>query len=187
MTAAGLAALGAGVFFGLSMALLIVFFVTKNEQADRWSERSFLVFFVLAAVVIYEIHRRYVDRSPLVWVATIAGLAGMAVSFVLELLVTARRVEFTRVAPLLTGGFVVFILWLLAASAMILAFGGLPAELGWLGVVAVVVAIGVIGWLVRDPAMMKGERSPTQVEMALSVVPFIGVIAWLVWLGLNLL
>lgn len=186
MSAAGLAAIGAGVFFALSMALLVAFFVTKNEQADRWSERVFLVFFVLAAVVIYEIHRRYVDRSGLVWAATIAGLAAMAVSFVLELAVTTRRVEFGRVAALLTGAFAFFMLWLLAASVMILALGGLPAALGWLGMAAVAVGLGVIGWFVRDPAMVKGERAPTQAEMALSVVPFIGVIAWLLWLGASL-
>lgn len=182
----GFAAVLAGVSFALAMSLLITFFVTNDQRADRWAERVFLVFFVLAALVVYEIHLRYVAQSPLVWVATIAALGALGGLFVAETLVTTGRIQFDRVAAFQTGGFAVFVLWILAASALILTFGGLPASVGWLGVVAVAIALAVIGWLVRDPKLVRGERAPTTAENALTTLPFIGVVAWLVWLGLSL-
>ncbi len=183
-----MAAIGvlAGVFFALALTLLVVFFMAKSELADRLSNWAFLGFEILMIPMIVEIHRRYVDHTALTWVATVIGMAAMVVLIVSGLLVVAGRVTFPQVAIPQTAAFAAFTLWMGATSWFALGFGGLPAALGWLGLAAIVVSLGAIAWMVRDRALVRGERDPTRPEMAMSVVPFVALAAWLIWLGASL-
>jgi hypothetical protein len=38
----------------------------------------------------------------------------------------------------------------------------------------------------RRDELVRGERDPTRPEMAMSVVPFVALVAWLTWLGASL-
>jgi hypothetical protein len=176
----------AGVFFALALVRLSVFFIAKSKLADNLSNWAFLAFEILMIPVILEIHRRYVDHSALTWIATVIGLAAMVVLIVSSLLVGAGRVTFARVGAVQAGAFAVFAVWIAATSWFALAFGGLPAGLAWLGFVAIVVTLGAIAWMMRDRALVRGERPPNRAEMAMGVVPFIALAAWLIWLGASL-
>lgn len=176
----------AALSFGLALGLLLTFFVTSDRRADIASGPAFLAFFAFAAAIVYEIHRRYVDQSAVVVVATVIGLATLAVLFVAQAAVAAGRVAFQRVAVVQMVGFAVYMLWVLLASGLVLAFGGLPATVGWIGVIAVAITLGVIGWFARDPALFRGTRDPSRSESALGLLPFIGIVAWFVSLGLSL-
>lgn len=168
------------------MGLLIAFFLSNDQRADRLSNLAFLLFYALAAAVVYEVHQRYAAKSPLVVLATVVALAALAFLFVSQALVTLGRMDLRRLAVLQTVGFATYVLWTLAASAMVLAFGRLPASLGWLGVAAVVAALAVLGWFARDPALIKGDRPPNRMETTVMTLPFLGISAWLVWLGLSI-
>lgn len=176
----------AGVFFTLALTLLAVAFIAKSQLADRLSSWAFLAFEILMIPVIVEIHRRYVDHTALTWLATATGLAAMVVLIVSGALVLAGRVTFARVGAVQAGAFAVFTVWVAATSWFALAFGGLPAGLAWLGFAAIVVTLGAIAWMMRDRALVRGERPPNRAEMAMGVVPFIALAAWLIWLGASL-
>jgi hypothetical protein len=176
----------AGVSFTLALVLLSVDFVTKGELADRLSNWAFLAFEILMVLVIVEVHRRYVDQSALTWLGTAAGLAAMTVLIVSGSLVISGRVTFARVGAMQSAAFAVFAVWVAITSWLAYAFGGLPAGLGWLGLVAVVVTVGAIVWFMRDRALVRGERPPTRAEMTMGVVPFVALAAWLTWLGASL-
>jgi hypothetical protein len=94
------------------------------------------------------------------------------------------RIDFRRVAIPQTIGFAVYMLWILAASLFVLAFGGRPTWMGWLGIAAVAVSLAVLGWFARDPALIRGDREPDRVEAGLGLLPFVGISAWLISLGL---
>jgi hypothetical protein len=49
------------------------------------------------------------------------------------------------------------------------------------GVVAV--AVLIIAVMLRDPALVRGDRMPTAAEMVVAAVPFVAIAAWLAWLG----
>lgn len=183
-----MAAIGilAGVFFTLALTLLAIFFIAKSQLADRLSGWAFLAFEILLIPVIVEVHGRYVDRTALPWVATAAGLAAMVVLIVSGALVVAGRVTYAQVGGVQGGAFAVFTVWIAATSWFALAFGGLPAGLAWLGFAAIVVTLGAIAWMMRDRALVRGERPPTRAEMAMGVVPFVALAAWLIWLGASL-
>ncbi len=176
----------AGATFALALTLLGVFFTAKSELADRLSNWAFLAFGILLVPVILEIQRRYVDHTGLTWLATVAGLAASAVIIVSSALLVTGRVSFARVSIPETAAFAIFAVWAAAASVLILAFGGLPVGLGWLGLTAVLVGLGAIAWVARDPAMLRGQRAPTGTEMVSGVAPFIALAAWLIWLGASL-
>lgn len=176
----------AGVFFALALVLLSVFFIAKSQRADYLSSWAFLAFEILLIPVIVEIHRRYVDQTALTWLATATGLAAMVVLIASGALVLAGRVTFARVGAIQGGAFAVFTVWIAATSWFVLAFGGLPAGLAWLGLAAIVVTLGAIAWMMRDQALVRGERPPTSFEMAMGVVPFVALAAWLIWLGASL-
>jgi hypothetical protein len=95
-------------------------------------------------------------------------------------------VAFTRVAIVVTVAFAGVLVWMAGLSAASLVTGTLPSALGWLGVGSVIVAAIVLGLMTRDPSLLRAERAPTPSEMAVAILPFLGVAAWLVWLGLEL-
>jgi hypothetical protein len=56
---------------------------------------------------------------------------------------------------------------------------------GWLGVAAVATSLAVLGWFARDAALIRGDRGPDRLESALGALPFIGITAWFIALGLS--
>lgn len=145
-----------------------------------------LVLHVAGAIAVVAVYRRLADRSPWVTVATIGGLAwmaldvaqngmglyasheivGHAVSAVAgpQLVVVGQLATGLRLAGHVFGG-----LWILVVSAIGVRHGGLPRALGWLGVVS--------GALMTLNVVIP----PTQFPL------FVLLPIWFVWLGVHLL
>ena len=177
-----MAAVIAGIAFGAAMGLLLTFFVTGSRTADRWSNVAFLIFYAAAALVSYDTGQRYGAQAGLVWIVTAVSLGSLAVLFVSPLRVLVGTLDFRRVAIPQTVGFAIYILWILAASIFALAFGGQPT-VAWLGIAAVAVSLAVLLWFARDPAVIRGDRALSRGESAISVLPFLGITAWLIAVG----
>jgi len=175
----------AGLAFTAAMTMLLTFFVTGNARADRAGNVFFLLFYALAAIVVAQLHARYVDLTALVWAPTAVALVALVVLFTSQALVLAGRVDFRRVAVLQTAGFGVYVLWLLAASVLVIAFGGLPLVLGWLGLAAVAVTLAALAVFGRDPAVIRGDRPPGRIEALFGFAPLLAIAAWLIVLGLS--
>src|SRR3990172_12024022 len=89
----------AGGLFGLALALLAAFFVTKNKSFDRLAEWSFVAFAVLAIPTMLTVSDRLANGGVVTQVATLVGIAGVAVVGLGELGSTLRLIDFQRVAP----------------------------------------------------------------------------------------
>lgn len=176
----------AGVAFLGAMVFLTTYTRTNRNVYDTLENWSFLVLFLALAVLILDLHRRYVDQAPIVWLFTVAGLAGALISLVGQVQVMFGGVPFGRIAMRQTLAFVGVLIWIAGLSWIVISEGGLPPGLGWLGLIAVIVGAAIIGLLTRDPTLMKAERAPKSSELALGVVPFLGIAVWLFWLGSSL-
>jgi hypothetical protein len=177
---------GAGLLFGLAMVMLTVFFITKDERFDRVAEWSFVGFGVLAVIMILAVPAKLADAGLVGTVITAIGVGGAAIVGLGELGTTLKLVDFRRIATLLTIGFLAFLAWIGATSLLVLGGGALPPGLGWLGLVAIVVGIGLAGLIVRQPGVISGEVEPGAGLMTAFTVPMAAIVAWMVWLGLSL-
>ncbi len=179
----GVAAVLAGVSLFVASGLLIVFFVTENETADRASNWVFVAFYVLMVWTVIEVHRFYVDEAAWVWAATVVALVVLVLLFVTQLLIVLGRLDFRRVAIATTIGFVVILLWMLATSVLVISEGGLPEALGWFGIGVITIAVVVIGISATDRELIMGEKTPGPVVNVLYGLVLLGLTAWLIWLG----
>ncbi len=71
-------------------------------------------------------------------------------------------------------------------SALTVLRGGFPTLLGWLGLASILFGVAVIGWIAREPGVLSGEREPARAPMTAFFVPLVGIVLWMVWLGLSL-
>ena len=182
----GLIAVLAGIAFGLALTLLTAFFATKDARFDRVAEWSFVAFAALAIPTIVTVAGRLPNGGPAAQVGTVVGVASVAVIGLGELGSTLRLIDFRRVAPLITVAFLGFLAWIGLTSALVISGGGLPANLGWLGLGTIVLGMTIVGWIVREPGVLRGDREPGRGQMAAFFVPMIGIVAWMAWLGLSL-
>ncbi len=168
------------------MVFLATFFATKNQRFDRVAEWSFVAFALLAIPTIVTIGGRVPNGGPALPVATVVGIVGVTAVGLGELGSTLKLVDFRRIAPLVTLGFLAFLAWIGIASVLVVSGGGLPVNLGWLGIGSIVLGVAIVAWIVREPGVMTGQREPGRTEMVAFFVPMVGVVAWMVWLGLSL-
>lgn len=179
----GLQTILAGIALLAAAGLLIAFFVTENEIADRASNWFFLVFYGLMGWTIVEVHDVYIDVGSFVWVLTVLGLAATAVLFIGTLLIVFELVDFRRVAMLTTLAFLVLMLWMLSVSVLVVTQGALPAGLGWLGIGVMAVSLIVVGLTATDREMIMGEKMPGPVLNAVYGIILAGLTVWIIWLG----
>jgi len=182
----GLLVIGAGLAFGAAIAFLAAFFRTKVERYDRIAEWAFVVFALLGIPAMVGTAWRLADGGSLVGWATVLGGGGVLGLGVGELGSVLGRVDFRRIAPAMTAGFLLFLVWIGAMSGVILATGDLPAALGWLGVGSIILGMAIVLWIMRDPAVRRAERDPGTTGLMLFFVPLVGLVSWMVWLGLVL-
>jgi hypothetical protein len=176
----------AAVAFLTAIISLTAYTRTNRTLYDTLENWSFLVLFLAFAFLIFDLHRSYIDQAPIIWLFTVLGLAGTLISLVGQIQVMVGGVPFGRIAMRQTLTFGGILIWIAGLSWIVISEGGLPPGLGWLGLAAVVVGAAIIGLLTRDPTLMKGERAPKSGELVLGVVPFVGIAAWLIWLGTSL-
>ncbi|MFO7548709.1 MAG: hypothetical protein R6X29_07580 [Acidimicrobiia bacterium] len=173
--------------FVSSMVLLGAYQRSQRTWLGRAESYAFLVLYVSLAVLVVGLHGDFVAAAPLlVWTSTVIGAVGAVTCIAAESAALFYGVPFTRVAMIVTAAFGGVLLWMGGLSVAGLVSGALPSGLGWLGVGMVVVSALVIGVMARDRSLIRAERAPTPPEMAVGVVPFLGVAVWLVWLGVEL-
>jgi hypothetical protein len=131
-------AVGAGVLFGLALALLAAFFVTHDRRLDRASEWAFVGFAVLAIPTMLDVAGRLEVEGPAVPILTAMGVLGAAVVGLGELAMTVGLIDYRRVAVPLTIAFLAVLGWIGLASLLIVVGGGLPP--------AIVVWMVWLGW-----------------------------------------
>ncbi|HET9681535.1 MAG TPA: hypothetical protein VFP19_05800 [Candidatus Limnocylindrales bacterium] len=183
----GWLAIGAGVAFGTAMALLASFFVTKDERYDRAAEWSFVAFGLLGVPAAIAIADRLSGAGPASNVVAGLGIAGIAATALGELGTTLGLLDFRRVAAILSLAFVAILLWVGGASVLALSTGAFPAAAGWLGLATIVVVLALfVAIAIRTPGMFTGAADPPRGPMVAFFVPLVGIVAWLVWMGIGL-
>jgi hypothetical protein len=181
----------AGIAFGLALVLLVTFFATKDSRFDRVAEWCFVAFGLLAVPTVLAAAERLSGGGAITQAGTALGVAGAVGIGLGELGSSLRLVDFRRIATPITVAFLAFLAWIGVASAVIvtrggLPTGGLPAGLGWLGIVAIITGAAIVGRMAREPGVLTGRREPPPLVMAAFLVPTAGIVGWMVWLGLSL-
>jgi hypothetical protein len=180
-------AVAAGILLLVSWALLIVFFVSQNETADRLSNWVGIVAVIAVGVSMGAILDRYAPDAPvLASLFTAVGLLAVAVNLVLTAWLVLGRIAFPKVAIPITATWVVLFLWVGAASGLILAYRRLPLGLGWLGVASIAYALAIIAVVMRDPEVRRGTATPATAQMVAGAPVLLLLPAWFVCLGLAL-
>lgn len=179
-------AIVAGISFGLALALLAAFFVTSDQRYDRVAEWCFGLFAVAMVPTMLTVADLLATLGLAGTALTIIGVLSVAIIGIGEVGSSLGLIDFRRVAMVITAAFVGFLAWIGGVSVVNLDSGALPAGLGWLGVTAIVAGAVIIGLILRDPAVARGEREPGKGLLAAFFVPLSGVVAWIVWLGLSL-
>lgn len=174
------------VAFGAALGLLMTFFVTHDERFDRVAEWSFVLFAALTIPTMAAVASRISDAGLAVAIVTAVGISGVAVLGLGELGSALHAVDFRRIAPLATLGFIGFLVWIGGISVLVVVQGGLPVGLGWLGLVTILLGVTTLLWIAATPGVLAGDREPQRAQMGAFLVPMVGIVAWMVWLGLSL-
>jgi len=186
----GWIAAGAGLTFGLALVMLATFFRTQNERFDRVAEWSFVLFGILATPTILAVSGKLgsLGPEPVGIALTIIGVAGVLITGLGELGLVLKLVAFRRISALLTVAFLGFLVWIggVSVATVTASSPALPVNLGWLGIVSIVLGVAIIAWIVRVPGVITGDREPGQAAMAAFFVPMAGIVGWMIWLGLSL-
>ncbi len=174
----------AGVALAAAAILLMVFFVTESEAADKASNWFFLAFYLFMAWTVREVHQLYETNVSLMWLFTIAALAVLVFQFVTTLLIVLGRLDFRRIALASTLTWIVLLLWMLGISIVIVVEGLLPSALGWLGIGVISFSIVVLAFLTRDRELLQGEKTPSPLTNVAFGLILVGLTTWIIWLGL---
>lgn len=181
----GLSAVLSGVLLMVSAGLLLTFFVTGSESADRAANWVFLAFYAVTGWTIVQVHNLFVDQTGWIWSLTVLGILGVSISFLATLVVALGRVDFTRVAVVSTAAFGGVLVWMLGVSILVVALGVLPRALGWYGVIALSLSALFVGGISTDRAIMTGERRPGPVVNGVSALILLALVGWFIWLGTS--
>lgn len=183
---AAVAFTAAGAFVA-SMALLSAYERTKSRWLGWAESLAFLAMYLAFGVLVLGLHGDLVDAAPaVIWTATVIGTAGVATCLAGQLATLVFGVPFQRVAIPVTIGFMGILLWIGGASVAAVVGDPLPSGLGWLGVATIGVSALVIALMLRDPALARSQRMPTNFEMLVAAIPFAALVAWLVGLGVAI-
>jgi hypothetical protein len=182
----GWLAAGTGVAFGAAIALLWAFFITGTERYDRLAEWAFVLFALLGVPTALGVADRTSGAGLASTIIAGIGVAGIGVTGLGELLMTLHLVDFRRVSPAMTAAFFAILAWIGGVSVIAIVNPSLPAELGWLGLASILAGLVVIGLIVRIPGVLRGDATPPRNLMLGFLVPLLGLVTWLLWLGATL-
>lgn len=179
----GWAAIVSGIALTAALGLLGTFLATKNQIYDRIAEVSFVVFGVTAIITALLVADQFPDGGLGMTVLTIAGIGGASIVGLGELGTMLRVVDFRRIGMPVTIGFLAFLVWVGVVAVLAIGDQRFPAAFGWLGIGSIVVGVGTMLWIIRKPGVVSGDADPGA-GMWLFFIPLVGIIAWLIWLGL---
>jgi hypothetical protein len=184
-------AIAAGVMALVAGVLLAAFFATWRPAFGRGNDLASAAMAILLIPAAIAVLGVYADTGPFIVLVTLIGLAGMAIAAAASILTAAGRMTVAQLTTWQGGSFGVIFLWVIGVSIAVLAFGRLPAGLGWLGVLAgllVSVASGSIVVYARRPGGLAAidMRHPPLVPLVSFLAGFLCFPAWSIWLGVNL-
>jgi len=182
MTSAGASTVVAGFALAISGACLAIFFATDREAWGRANDATIALFAVLMMPAAVEV------QTPQAF-ATLA-VAGMLVIAVTSGLTAAGKLDWLLSAKIGGVGFAGYAMWLIAACVQALAAGGLPAALGWFGLLTAglaAISLGLALRFIKVHGRLFGEDAhpPTELWIA-PTLTYLCLVAWTVWLGLVL-
>lgn len=180
MTSAGIFAVAAGLALAISGACLAIF-MTDREALGRANDATIALFAVLMIPAVLEV------QTP--QAAGALAVAGMLVIAVTSGLTAAGRLDWLVSAKIGGVGFAGYIVWLIAACVQALAAGGLPAALGWFGLVtaglAAITLVVVLRFIKTHGRLFEDADPPTAVRIA-PTAAYLCLVVWTVWLGFAL-
>ena len=188
---AGPSTIGAGVSALIAGILLAVFFATSNVAWGRANDAASVAFSLLLVPAALAMHQRYAPVAPWMLAVTALGLIALGVAAGSSLLTALGRLSVEDLTRWQGGSFAAVFAWVGAVSAAIVGLGGLPAGIGWLGLVAAALAVGAtleVVRLVRRHGMAELARMTRVPRIAagasLSAAAVFPI--WCVWLGVAL-
>ena len=191
MSFAGASAVSAALVLLASAIFIVVFFATDTEAWGRANDATIALFAALMIAPAMEIYRRYEPGSgPVLGVCTFVGIAGMLVIVVTSALTAAAMLDWLLSAKIGAVGFGGFLIWMAAASVLIVRRGGLPDSLGRFGLVTVgivAVAVGLTIRHIRVHGSLSGQIRPPTSMWVVFAIAFLCFPAWTVWLGISLM
>lgn len=190
MSPAGVAALGSAVSLVVSGVCLGIFFSTGTEVWGRANDATTALAALLLVAPVAAVSSN-VDggASALLGITTWVAVAGLLVIAVTSAMTAAGRLDWARSAKIGGIGFGGFLVWLLTSGVEILAHGGLPNALAWLGFVAggATAAAAVIAFTFsREHGQLFGEVPPPTALSVSAGIAFVAIVAWAVVLGFAL-
>ena len=180
-------AVAAGLAYGLNAAISARAIRsdpdrTRTPPGGAWASLVFAIFAVPAMLVA----AGAAQVGPIVVIATsigALGVAGVGLDALMRAFASRVPVGVDGLTSLYAIGFLAFHVWVAAMSVAILLGGGLPAGLGWLGIIAIGGFVAGTAFSVSMPEADWGHRRGWFVS---AFAPQAGVAAWMVWLGLSL-
>jgi len=182
----------AGILAAVAGMLLGVFFATGSDawgRANDAASAAFAVLLVPAALVLYD---RYAPAAG-VWAGafTTLGLAAIAAAAVSSALTALGRLSVADLTKWQGGSFAALFLWVGAVSVSVLAYGGLPAGIGWLGLAATGLALVATLEIVRIVRRVGIEElarltRPPVLAAGAALAAFVAFPLWCISLGLAL-
>jgi len=180
-------AVAGGCLLATQWVLLTLFFVRKNEAADRASNVVAIPALIAIGVSMGAVLDRFAEDVPVVAsVVTGIGLLAVTVNLGLTVALVLEAVPFPRIAMPATLSWAVLFLWIGAASVLIVAEGRLPAWLGWIGIGTIAYAIALLAVIMRNPEVRTGVGVPSRAQMAAGAPILVLIPLWFVLLGVNL-
>jgi hypothetical protein len=180
--AAALALLGAGV-------CLALFFSTQREAWGRANDATTALGALLLIPPVIDA-RGLVGGAPvLLQVATVIAVLGLLTIGVASTMTALGRLAWDRSAKIGGVGFAGFVAWLAVLGIVSLARGGLPVWLAWLGlataIIVVVAAVVGIGFARRHGTLFEEADPPASLWIT-ATIAYVGALAWIVLLGIEL-
>jgi hypothetical protein len=184
-------AIGGGITALIAGVLLAAFFATWRESFGRANDGASALMAVLLIPAALAVLGIYQATGAFIVLVTLLGLAGMVVAAVASILTAAGRMTVAQLTLWQGGSFGIVFVWVLGVSVPILAFGLLPAGLGWLGILAgllVSVASGSIVVYARRPGGLAAidMKHPPLVPLVSFLAGFLCFPVWSIRLGLSL-
>jgi hypothetical protein len=189
----GISAIAAGVSAAVAGILLAAFFATRRDALGRANDVASALMALLLVPPALGIAGRLPDAWPFIAVVTGIGLVGMSAAAVTSVLTAAGRLSVAQLTIWQGGSFVVLFLWVVALSAAIVIWGGLPIGLGALGLSAGVLVVIATLDVIRLARRMGGLAAletmdrPPILAMCATLAAFAAFPIWCIWLGLSLI
>ena len=187
MTLAGISAVAAGITLLISGACLVVFFAADKDAWGRANDATSALFALLTIAPALSLAGRYASDARLaVGVATVLAIGGALDIAVTSGLTAASRLDWLLSAKIGAVGFAGLLIWIATVCVLILANGGLPRALAWLGLAAVgLAAIGAVFTIrfIHRHGSLSGEVQPSPALWVLFALAYLSFPVWFVWLG----